>query len=388
LPEGEHQRESRSGSSSASQPASRPQTRHSDSPSLAAAARPPSSCLPPTAFDILYENERGGFLCGAALFSPRALGNLDPAPWTNKYHRKSRTDTRTAQPPDPEWQWAWPEWRLNRGPHADDAGWEYSFAFARRFGWHGPRWYNSFVRRRVWVRKRERVGGDASHAGYFDVRPASRGGLEAGPESAADRTDICGVETLLAVVRTSRIDREKIEAVESYVENAADLGRLGAHMHEIMGQFVYQTSRRLLLAWLTERLEGEQEGQGEGEEEEEGQGGEGSQAQSGSRSAAQGKRPEHPLAEAVRRADDEVKKLAYWSDVKRMAENGHSGGPVEERRGWDDGEWEGVDRSGAAEPRGGELPGGETGGERPGEGAVVADDGGGGEGGGDGTRPQ
>lgn len=35
-----------------------------------------------TVIDILYENERGGFLCGAALFSEAALGGLDATPWS------------------------------------------------------------------------------------------------------------------------------------------------------------------------------------------------------------------------------------------------------------------------------------------------------------------
>ena len=35
-----------------------------------------------TAIDILYENERGGFLCGVALFSAKALGGLDPPAWS------------------------------------------------------------------------------------------------------------------------------------------------------------------------------------------------------------------------------------------------------------------------------------------------------------------
>lgn len=35
-----------------------------------------------TAIDILYENERGGFLCGRPLFSSAALGSLDPPAWS------------------------------------------------------------------------------------------------------------------------------------------------------------------------------------------------------------------------------------------------------------------------------------------------------------------
>lgn len=35
-----------------------------------------------TEIDILYENERGGFLCGSTLFSAKALGGLDATPWS------------------------------------------------------------------------------------------------------------------------------------------------------------------------------------------------------------------------------------------------------------------------------------------------------------------
>lgn len=35
-----------------------------------------------TAIDIMYENERGGFLCGVPLFSSAALGGLDPPAWS------------------------------------------------------------------------------------------------------------------------------------------------------------------------------------------------------------------------------------------------------------------------------------------------------------------
>ncbi|KFY13378.1 hypothetical protein V491_06414, partial [Pseudogymnoascus sp. VKM F-3775] len=45
--------------------------------------RSPSRCTPESAIDVLYENERGGFLCGHPLFGSRALGMFDHAPWTN-----------------------------------------------------------------------------------------------------------------------------------------------------------------------------------------------------------------------------------------------------------------------------------------------------------------
>lgn len=38
-----------------------------------------------SAIDILYQNERGGFLCGIALFSGQALGGLDPPAWSEYF---------------------------------------------------------------------------------------------------------------------------------------------------------------------------------------------------------------------------------------------------------------------------------------------------------------
>jgi hypothetical protein len=69
---------------------------------------------PESTVDILYENQRGGFLCGIPLFSAQALGSLDPPPWTNAAFKPSATDITNAQVPDPSWQWAWKEWVINR----------------------------------------------------------------------------------------------------------------------------------------------------------------------------------------------------------------------------------------------------------------------------------
>lgn len=49
-----------------------------------------------TAIDILYENERGGFLCGIALFSGRALGGLDPPAWSKLTLHPRNMATRNA----------------------------------------------------------------------------------------------------------------------------------------------------------------------------------------------------------------------------------------------------------------------------------------------------
>lgn len=314
-----------------------------------------------TAIDILYENERGGFFCGRALFSSQALGSLDPTAWTNAYHKPSPTSIHTAQVPDPSWEWVWSDWHINKQEGVDDDGWEYSFAFSKKFSWHGPRWWNSFVRRRAWTRKRaKRAEEDISNdphmlnTDYFTVRPASDRGSQksrslssrvpsrtslsqaSSIEMAQQMPDIEDIETLMERLRFARIDREKLEATENYLENAMDLANLANEMHEIMSLFVFQASRRILLGNLmqihadtTEALETDE--------------------------SHELKDKKAALDAAVKHADEEVRRLAYWSDIKQMTEGGESTGAVDAHKGWRK-EWQGVDQSGPAQPNQGKAP--------------------------------
>lgn len=429
--------------------------------------RRPSSKKTASAIDILYENQRGCFFCGLPLFSSAALGNLDPTPWTNSAHRPSPTDPQTAQPPDPSWVWTWPEWRVNRDEEidTDGDGWEYSFMFSRKFSWHSPRWWNSFVRRRAWIRRRAQKA-DFEHApdpfvitaGYFDVTPARKAGRRSTtsrPASVAERSSIGQasasaspsrrrsgrmswdmprsrsrasrdsrfpspesaqsrrggedeaeedgeypseleeeeeeepprtIDELMAVLRRSRIDREKLEAVEAYIGHCEDdLARLGDRMHEIMALFVFQASRQLLLTRLTHLHDeyvhdiggggggggrGQGTGKNKGKEREARKGGGGDLlvvpeatdrrvAEEEKRSREEDpetrRRKAESLAAAVEHADEEVRRLRYWSDIKGMAERGESGAAVDPRAGWAPG-WEGLDRSGGKGPLKDELP--------------------------------
>ncbi|KAI1421546.1 hypothetical protein F5Y12DRAFT_699573 [Xylaria sp. FL1777] len=309
--------------------------------------------------DILYENQRGGFLCGIPLFSSAALGNLDPPAWTNFAHKPSPTDIHTAQVPDPSWQWAWPEWRINHDEQiqTDGDGWEYSFMFSN-FSWHPPKWYNSFVRRRAWIRRRIKVNmgyqateEHAMNPAYFtvsakqqDLSPfAAMNGVE---RTSIDRQsrksqersrgivdnptvslEVQTTEDLMAVLRRLRIDRERFEAVENYIDNCTDdLLHLQDYMHEIMSMFVFQTSRKTLLARLTQLYDDVT-----------------SRAKKGK--STRTAKAEN-LAEAIKHADEEVRKLEYWSDIKGMAEDGEAVRAVDQQCGWDSG-WQGLDKSGA-----------------------------------------
>ncbi|KAL1869990.1 hypothetical protein VTK73DRAFT_2860 [Phialemonium thermophilum] len=321
-----------------------------------------------SAIDILYENQRGCFLCGIALFSSRALGNLDPPPWTNFAHKPSPTDIWTAQVPDPSWEWAWPEWRINHDIGTDEDGWEYSFMFSRKFSWHGPTWWNSFVRRRAWIRKRVKKNvasgpndPDRLAPEYFTVRPASAASHSRSPSRADSlrgskvdtsimsfrtvkdeeegKTDIENLESLLSALRATRIDRERIETVTNYLEHATDdLDGLSDEMHEIMSLFIFQTSRKILLTKLSKAYDETQKKLQNQQEAEDGEG-----------DGAKLRRRANTLASALRHADEEIKRLEYWSDVKCIAEEGASKTAVDHQQGWDEG-WQGLDKSGPAPP--------------------------------------
>ena len=285
----------------------------------------------------------------------------------NAYHKPSPTSIRTATVPDPSWEWIWPEWRVNHQEGMDEDGWEYSFAFSKKmkFSWHGPSWWNSYVRRRAWIRKRAQLPEHDQftdphmlNSEYFTVRPASertkrsRESLnsrmgsktsmtqQSSLEVPQEITSIDDVDVLMQQLRRARVDREKLEAVDNYLDHAIDLSQLARHMHDIMGIFVFQASRRILLGRLMQVYDKTKE------------------------ELEDGKAKEDPdlkdrgeaLEAAIVHADEEVRKLSFWSDVKQMAERGESRGAVDDEKGWYDA-WDGLDKSGPPPPNGGKLPG-------------------------------
>lgn len=316
---------------------------------LAVTDQPSGDNSPETAIDILYENQRGGFLCGIPLFSPKALGQLDPPAWTNIAHKPSPTDIFTAQVPDPSWVWVWPEWHVNKDEGVDEEGWEYSFMFAKAFSWHPPRWYNSFVRRRAWTRKRVRQNVEINdphmlNTDYFTVRASldsARTGSGASSRHsgtsislsswALEKPDIQDIETLMAVLSHARIDREKIEAVENFLEHGEEeLEHLEHKMHAIMAIFIFQASRRALLTKLHELYESTLQEMEKND-------------------TGRLQRRCNNLKAAIRHADEEVQTLEYWSDVRKLIKEGDTGTATDKCKGWDE-SWSGADNSGPAMP--------------------------------------
>ncbi|KAK6076125.1 meiotically up-regulated 65 protein [Seiridium cupressi] len=394
-------------SSTAAEPQSQNGNRISRVPSSKQTKKHSRPKSPEKAIDILYENERGGFLCGIPLFSDAALGNLDPAPWTNAKHKPSPTNIKTAQVPDPSWEWAWPAWRVNQDDtiDTDQDGWEYSFMFSKKFSWHGPKWYNSFVRRRAWIRQRIKKGMGYQmndphllNPEYFTVGSPTAKGHPREDSSVADgasnrtsvlmsdddveelKVEIQDIDTLMDLLRKQRIDREKLDAVQNYIGHGTDdLLRLQDYMHEIMSIFVFQASRKLLLSRLMELHDGYTY-QNQRSSPSDGSTPEAEppiirlqSLQSPTQKEQQKSRsniPEAPeteeeksklenkaknLAVAIKHADEEVRRLEYWSDVKDMAEGGEAAGAVADDKGWEE-RWGGIDRSGGIGANKEELP--------------------------------
>lgn len=314
--------------------------------------------------DILYENQRGWFFCGIPLYSSNSLLNFDPSGWQTANFKDSPVNIKDFQLPDPSWQWAWKSWYVDMSHDVDEEGWQYSFSFAHRFSWHGTHpWFHSYVRRRRWLRKRVKVGVRAGgtkttemseahmlSADYFTIhagRDRSRessadrtinrssyiGGQGDGTESDPELEDINDVNALMRVLRSVRVDREKIDAVRNFLEHGGDeLFYLSERMHEIMSFFIYQTSRRQLLAHLQHIFNDATSSQD-------------SNAVEGGLDEEAEKRRVDNLHKAVYAADKEVKGLEYWSDVKGMAEAGETKGAADDGQGWDD-NWQGLDASG------------------------------------------
>lgn len=107
-------------------------------------------------------------------------------------------------------------------------------------------------------------------------------------------------------------------------------------MSAIMSMLIFQNSRRQLLSKLMDtfdaakqhREEHKEEGKAEGE--------------------AESRRIDN-LLKCIEAADAECKKLEYWSDIRKLAEDGDAGKAMDEASGWDD-KWAGLDKSGPPHP--------------------------------------
>ncbi|KAF2875664.1 hypothetical protein BDV95DRAFT_484763 [Massariosphaeria phaeospora] len=324
-----------------------------DEPEPAAATEQPPP-TPRSHIDILYENQRGWFVFGIPLFSSKALWNLriDQSPWVDAKFKPSAINITNAQVPDPSWKWEWKSWYVDMSHDVDEEGWQYSLWF-RGAAWHGNHpWFHSFVRRRRWLRKRtksktspktknnrERLFGETLSIGTSVARTHT-----AGPSTQEGSTrdqsvdeEIKDVPTLMRRLKTAAIDREKIVIIHKFVdEGGEELHYLAEQMPPIMSMLVFQNSRRQLLSTLMNTIDAAREHRKSHETE-------------GNPENAAEERRINNLLKALEAADEECKKLEYWSDIRTLTESGVAGNATDPRSGWGP-EWEGLDNSGADHP--------------------------------------
>lgn len=115
---------------------------------------------PMVEYDILIENQRGIFLGKTPYFSANSLLNFDPKPWiTGWTGGESITDvTNTTAPVG--WHWTWDQWRVDMGTFVIDAGSDRSGRTVffdgdvDRDGWQYAGWFG-FSRMAHWFRVRK-----------------------------------------------------------------------------------------------------------------------------------------------------------------------------------------------------------------------------------------
>ena len=296
--------------------------------------------------DILYQNQRGFFFFGIPLYSAKTLLNFDPSQWQTSEFRDSPVNITNAQLPDPSWAWVSKSWYVDMSHDVDLEGWQYSFSFRQGFSWHGNHpWFHSFVRRRRWLRKRVKLSSGGTKGldahmltvDYFTIhtkRDRSRGSStrassynrssymesrQLDSDSEDDDEEISNVVALMKALKRTTVDRKKLGALQSFIEHGNDgLHCLPEYMPEIMAEFMYQSSCRQLLSYLQDvfYLTTEQR--------------EHRAAQNNPESETE-KRRIDILLQAVRVADDHVKDLEYWSDVKAVSRDVAQVEPKESR---------------------------------------------------------
>ena len=331
---------------------------------------------PDTAIDVLFEHQRGSWFCGFPLYSSSALLNLDPAAWCNAQGKASAVNVTNAQTPDPSWQWVWPTWYVDMSRDVDEEGWQYSFMFRRNTSWHGTHpWFHSFVRRRRWVRMRRKGGRRQAHeppsegrkaterahdahllnSDYFTIHPTKTAerastyapsmhrtvsnnpvNLRSAEDEDEEPEEIDNLQTLLRLLRSARIDREKIKMVLRFLdEGGEDVYYLSEQMPHILSLFMFQYTRRQLLSKMLKKIQESSEHRTAHEKKDEPEN-------------EQEKQKIDNLLRAVKAAEDEVKSLEYWSDIKHVAQKGETISATDGGSGWDE-RWQGLDQSGATQ---------------------------------------
>lgn len=224
--------------------------------------------------DRVVENQRGWFLFGFPFFSSGTLMPNDPAPYTTPNGKSIGGDMSVFLLPDRSWDWKWKRWYVDMSGDVDDQGWTYSIRFGSE-SWHGSHiWFHSFVRKRSWVRLRQKrkINPRAvfSAAVLNDTDSALNSnaittGSSVREDSSRDATPD-SVGDIINALRACRLDRERIRTIVAFLLNPKSVATLLAltedaphtsrpnSYHEILDLFDYKESQGHLISHLTRAL--------------------------------------------------------------------------------------------------------------------------------------
>ncbi|CAH2353185.1 hypothetical protein CLIB1423_09S04698 [[Candida] railenensis] len=124
-------------------------------------------------FEFVLENQRGMKFFGIPAFSHKSLFPLLDPPsfqsingtkllqavekgYDNEYIYSSLAQLYPL--PDLDWEWTWDSWYVFMLHDVDDQGWIYSRINFGSKHWKGKYNFGNFIRRRIWVRLRNRKG--------------------------------------------------------------------------------------------------------------------------------------------------------------------------------------------------------------------------------------
>ncbi|GMF48502.1 unnamed protein product [[Candida] boidinii] len=108
-------------------------------------------------YEVIIENQRGSTMFGVQKYSDKILMHkLDPSKFQTL--SGSRITSLNLYPlAGIDWKWSWDSWHALMISDVDQQGWLYSSIHFGGKKWKGFGTLGSFVRRRIWIRLREKL---------------------------------------------------------------------------------------------------------------------------------------------------------------------------------------------------------------------------------------
>ncbi|KAI8805262.1 hypothetical protein BJ742DRAFT_820646 [Cladochytrium replicatum] len=184
--------------------------------------------------DVIWENQRGSAIFGAPKFSAKSLLPTDYPEWSDGFgaYHISLQNTQCL----PGWKWV-SDWMVDSAGNVDPDGWQYNFSFSLP-NWSGTPNISHYVRRRKYVRMRER-----ENVGAIPRSPSPKS-----PNAITIRNNAIAEEIekadIVARLHRRKLDREKLLELDQFLKRYPSKKKDAAAMAMmILTQFDYEYSR-------------------------------------------------------------------------------------------------------------------------------------------------